>query len=444
MKLCGLFFRLKCLLAISCLIVSCGKKAQNAREQSPAQQRTDPVVTDIEEQLSKQLILCEEGEVCPDNIVKIVVFEKKVAKTCTGFLVNENTVATSANCLPQLLRLKDQDCSTDVYFFLPQSNGRPSERIGCSKVLMVSELNGKEAALWRDDVAYLGLKEPAVLRRSFVINREGFENQKDYTYWAVEQQIDGKTAFIRRKTCQALHNSYVNPLSSKSTSPNMLFSGCEIKDGSTGAPVLDALGGVRGVISQNMSESVRAYLKGAGLLTGELKQMFHASNFSCAPSIFDSQVEDHIECLKVMDQSVLDKMRQELLSREDGYEEKRVALETKLSNESKFLNFSVKLVADGDLRRAEVIPRCFKNISKWINTLNTSRGNYAFETSYPQIGFKRTMDLDGRIGMAAVDNGEFEFVLQFSAKNLRKTRKSAVHFWYGENGHTVFEAIPEC
>lgn len=425
--------------------MSCGKKAQNPKEQSPGQHRSEePVVTDIEEVLSKQLIICEEGEVCPNYIVKILTFEKKVARVCTGFLVDENTVATSASCLPQVMRLKDQDCSNDVTFFLPQTNSRPTERLACSKVLMVSVLNGSETVLWRDDVAFLQLKQPAVLRRSLVINREGLENQKEFMMWAVEQQVDGKTAFIRRKNCEALHGSYVNPLSSKHSSPNMLFAGCELKDGNIGAPILDARGRVRAVVSQKMDDTLRAYLKGSNLLTSDLKQMLHASNFSCAPSIFDSQVDDPAECTKVIDKQVLEKLRRDQMTRDDGYEEKRAALESKVSGESKFLNFNVKLVSEGDFKRAEIFPKCFKNVSKWIHTLNTSRGNYAYETSFPQTAFKRTMDSRGKIGMSDVDNGKFDFVLQFSTKDLKKTGRSAIHFWYGENGHTVFANIPEC
>src|SRR5687768_1738012 len=142
-----------CLVTMAFVLVGCGKKANNSKAQSSVKEpRTDTVEgNDTEAYLAKQKVFCEEGEACPNYIAKIVVFDNnKTPRICTGFLVKENIVATSTSCLPDLLRLKDQDCSTDVTLFFPETNISAMERVACKRVLQVSDLTSSDAGLWRD------------------------------------------------------------------------------------------------------------------------------------------------------------------------------------------------------------------------------------------------------------------------------------------------------
>jgi hypothetical protein len=424
------------------IMTGCGKKVGTQKQHPLALQQTTQVI-DTNEYLDGQQVICEEGTVCPnflDYLVKIVVFDNKKPRTCTGFIVNSRTVATSASCLPQLMRLKDQDCSQDVTFFFPQTITRPAERVSCSKVLQFSDIQSRDAALWRDDVAFLEMDND-VSRHSRVFSREGFDNQRSYTLWAVDQ-IDDKTGIIRRQRCESLHDSYINPLASKNTSPVMLFAGCSLKDGNSGAPILDFRGRVRGMVSRSIDLKLRTYLDSTRLLTEPLREMFYGTNFSCAPTIFDSSVEDQSECSKVMDQSILDGLRREMLAREDFYEEKRKELELKVSGENRFLNFSVRLIFDDDVRRAEITPKCFKNVSSWVNRINASRGNFSFTANLPQLSFKPTIGPDGKIGAMEVDDGIASYFLQFSVRQLKSSRVSDVHVWNSEK-HLIYNSLSE-
>ncbi|HXH74285.1 MAG TPA: trypsin-like peptidase domain-containing protein [Bacteriovoracaceae bacterium] len=443
MKILRLIPGFACLLALMCCMMSCGKKEQSSNAQGALAPATDAVMTSLEEYLSKQLLVCAEGEVCPNYITKIVVFDShKNPRTCTGFLVSDDTVATSTSCLPQLLRLKDQDCSTEVTFFFPKTNNLPAQRVGCSKVLQVSELGNKDAPLWRDDVAFLKLEKSITTRRTLAFHREGIENHREYTFWGIDQ-IDDKTGIIRRQDCEGIHGSWINPLASKLTSPNMIFAGCVLKNGNTGSPILDARGRVRGMVSEMMDPKLREELESTGFLTQKLKPMFHATNFSCAPTIFDAAVEDERECTKVIDQGELSRARRDMLNeRNDFFESKRKQLEERISSENRFMNFTVTLVADGDIKRAVITPRCFKDVQGWIYVINTSRGNYTFEVSFPEVGMRRTMDAEGRLGAIETDHGKLNYFIQFSAKQLRNSGHSDVYFW-NNNSSQTFKGITD-
>lgn len=443
-KLCP---RLKCLLIFSLMIMSCGKKAQNsvASSNQGQERSTPPVTTDVDEYLAKQQILCAEGEVCPNYIVKIVAFDKKVPKVCSGFLVYQkdaDVVVTSTSCLPPLLRLKNQDCSDDVTIFFPQSNNQPAERVKCDRVVQFSEIDDKDAVLWHDDVAFLKLPKKMEARRYLNFKRDGFEHKQDYWFWGLEHMDEG-ISFIRRQTCTAIHHSYINPLASKATSPNMLFAGCDFKKLGTGSPIMDSRGWVRGVVSQPLDPRVRAYLESTGLLTQPLRSMLHGTSFACAPTIYDTWVQDEAECLKVLDARTLDRMRSQMMNRQDLYETKRAELQSAVSENSRFLNFDVTLTTDGDFKRAQITPKCFKNILKWIYVINTSRGNYSYETSFPQVSIKRNLSAEGHVGATVVDGGELKVFLQFSGKDLKKTRISDVLVW-NDTFNQTYPKIGEC
>jgi hypothetical protein len=414
------------------LLEGCGKKEQNPSEgssQNSSRQRERlPQVTDIEEYLSKQDVICPDGEACPSYLVKIVAFEDNIPKICTGFLVNPETVATSSSCLPKLLRLAGQNCSEDVTFFFPKTYSRSFERVACDSVLMASDLPAKDPIFWRDDVAYLNLKKPIYSRRNLAFDRNGIDDSKDYQVWGMDQ-VDDKSAIIRRLNCEGVHHSYVNPFASKSTSPNMLFAGCSIKKSMTGAAILDGRGRVRGMVSVAISEGIRSYIESTGLLTDPLKEMFHASNFACSPLIFDSSVEDERECTKVMDSATLDGLRRDILKNDDHYEDFVSKFENALSGLSRYLNFSVSLNSSGDFKEMVVAPKCFKNVSKWINSLDTSRGNYSFQLSLPKKILKRTINSKGIFGAQELEDGKQDVFFQFSAKQLKKNQKSYIYMW---------------
>ena len=424
------------------LMVGCGKKA---KEDGSPDRSTPPIETDQQRQeyLSKQDVNCETNQACPNYITKILIFNGDQKKFCTGFLTDENTVATSSSCLPSILRQNGLDCSKDVYFFFPKTANRPAETATCSKIVLVSELEGQDPILWRDDVAFLQLKSPISHRRQASITRDGVVNNKQFVSWMVDQQ-DDYSAIIKKSQCESIHNNYVNPLVLNESSPNMLFTDCAVTNGGSGAPILDSRGKVRAMISTGMDKKLRAYLESTGLLTTKLKEMFHATNFACASTPEDNDMLDEKECLKDLTYQKVDRIRSEMLSTNMLFGDLRKKLEESLEKTSKYVRFGVKIIPKGDVQETQIYPKCFKPLKDWLSGM-PSKNNYVDEVMLPVKSFRRTMDAYGRIQGSTVEKPETKNMVQFSLKNLRsETRKSSVLMWIsGNEGYDTYQNLSE-
>jgi hypothetical protein len=435
---------LKTVLALvlgSCLfLVSCGKKADDQGSSTPVM--IQPLQTAVDAFLEKQDVNCESNQACPNFIAKIVVVNGDKYEFCTGFLTDDDVVATSSSCLPSLIRLSGQDCSKDVFFFFPKTGNRPAERVGCSKVLQASQLDGTDPVFWRDDVSFLQLSTPLPNRRQVMISRDGITNNKEFMTWMIDQQGD-YSAIVKRSICDSVHQNYINPLVMNESSPGMIFADCAVTNGSTGAPILDGRGKVRAIISKGIDSKLRAYLESTGLLTNGLKDMFHATNFACAGTLTNSDMLDEKECLKDLTYQKVDRARSEMLATNMLFGDLRKNFEKSLDSISKYVQFGVKLIPKGDLQETEIYPKCFKTLDTWLPNV-AGRNNFVEMVKIPVRSFRRTMDAYGRIQGTAVDAPAIPTQIQFSLKSLRGVQKSTILMWItGVEGYKTFPDLSQ-
>lgn len=428
----------------SCLLfMACGKKAED--NDASLEVTKSPVITDVERYLAQQDIVCESGQLCPSYITKIVVVQGGKSKFCTGFLVENDTVATSSSCLTDLLRMNGQDCSKDVTFFFAKNFNRDKERIDCKQVIRATDVNIKEPTLSRSDISFLKMERPTWNRKLVGFSRAGVSQKEELKSWAVEQ-TDEYNGVIRKLSCEAVHKSYMNPLVTSESSPNMIFAGCEFKNGFTGAPLLFDSKVVRAVISREIDPTIINYLTSTGLLLSPLKKMFHATNMACAPTIFDADVLDEQECYKTLNFSVLDNARSELLTSTSFYSEAKKRLEAKLENNNPYLKLGVKFVTEGNSRRTKVTPRCFKKVSDWIGNFSRRTNIYSFEAELPVKNFKKGIDSYGRLQFLEEDLPTEKMNIQMSLGDLRNYGLSSILMWNNDvewNFPDISEKCPE-
>lgn len=437
-----IFLKITMFLMVSfgLLAIGCGKKPETT-ESIP--DRARPEISAIEEYLSKQDVSCENNQACPNYISKIVVVHNDGYKFCTGFLTDENVVATSSTCLPRLLRLAGADCTRDVFLFFPKTANRPAERVGCSKVLQASQLDGQNPILWRDDVSFIQLDKDVPYRKQAAIIRDGVGNNKQFTSWMVDQQGDF-TATVKKVTCESVHNNYINPLVLNESSPGMIFADCPLTVGSTGAPIIDNRGKVRAMVGTDMDEKLRSYLESTGLLVTGLKQMFYATNFACAPTNDNNEMLDERECLKDLNYSKVDALRSQMLSTTTLFSEMRKKLEESLTGIAKHILFGVKMIPEGDIQRTVIYPKCFRPLESWLASYG-GKNTLVEEVKIPVKSFRRAMDVYGRIQGIPLDSPSKEYYVQYSLKNLRAVQRSSVLMWIGnEPVQTTQSVSAEC
>ena len=408
--------------------MSCGKKAQT--EKVRQETVVSPVTTETTKFLDKQVVVCEGTVSCPNNIAKLVIFDRSKINYCTGFLVADDILATSATCLPSYLRLRGQDCSRDVFLFFPRSASLPTERLGCVEVLQVSPVNlSSDPLLWRDNLTFLKIKPSKFPRRDGEISRSGFSDARNYTIWSIEQ-IDEYSALLKRQACEATHGSYINPLVSNDFSPQMLMSGCDLEKGMLGAPAFDIEGKIRGIVSEGIDEGLKKAISDIGLLTKPLKEMFHLTNFSCAPTLTSSDVADIRECYKELSYTKIDKLRSDMLSTTGLYFPLKKKLEESLNAQSPYFKFKVKLNnLANETQETEIEPSCFKPFSDWLSTLDLYKNIFVVDQIFPKFIFKKSMDPYGRVKGISEFQSESQYYLQFSLRSIRSGSKSQVLMW---------------
>jgi hypothetical protein len=413
---------------------SCGKKTQSNPESFI--QPLDPTSTEIEAYMAKQALTCEGGQSCPNYIAKVVVnVGGGKYRHCTGFLIEDDVLVTSASCLPALLRLNGQDCSKDVFFFFAQPF-YISQRVGCREVIQASDSNLSDPKLARDDLAFLRISSPLRFRRQLRISRDGISNGERVSIAAVEQ-VDEQNGFIRTMDCPAALGSWVNPLVSNESSPGVTLSGCAFKNGFSGAAILDPRNKSKalGVVSLPMDPADRNYILRSGLLSNGLQEFIHGSNFACAPTIYDTDVANEKECGKELSRTQLEKYRSAMLSTTGLFNDLKAKLSDSLET-NKFIHYSIKLTpqnGNADIQDIEITPKCFKD----LNLIPNDKKFYIYHFMLPQRSFKRVMDDLARVTGMEVDKGAIDFNISLFPKDMRNNGFSSVLFWDPTSGNVV-------
>lgn len=440
------FYSMLLLALVAGLCLSCGKKQKETGGSNPPVR--NPQTSELDLLLNKQELLCADERGCPKFLTKIAVLEYDKLRFCTGFMTENNIVATATSCLPDYLRLDGQPCSKDVFFFFQNGNEKPV-RVGCKEVLKSSRIEGNEAFLWRSNVTYLLMEEAQEDRRPPVIARkQGMKDQEKLYTWSIDQ-IDENQGIIKKSDdCISAHNTYFNPLSGNEASPVVTMGNCEFSDGNSGSPVFDYRNRVRGMISRPVSKAALNEAISLRMLERPLHSLVHVSNFACAPMIPEQEVMDETECSKKLTINLHDSAQIEMIS-DNILKPLTQKLEQSMNAKSNYMKFGVKLEIVGDYYETLVYPRCFKDVTSWIGEF-TNNKPVTSTFDVPETLLRKIMDPFGRVRANEIVKGKNTTYFQFYPKFLRtidpeiKKRRTTVFVWSDGPTTTYRNVTDDC
>lgn len=427
------------------LLGSCGKEAPKKSEGLPPQQ--DQVRPgEMEAQLARQSVSCDNGVSCPPGIVKISIVDQARLKTCTGFLVNATTVATAASCLTDRLRISMSDrlCQTDVHIFFAQSDFQSAKRVGCAGFLLVTPLEGNDPVLWGRDLAYITLSEAMPRRRRMTLSRGGITDGEQVYLWKVDQEND-QVGIIRRSTCEGVLSSYANPLSTRQFDANYLISDCQLRTGNRGAPVLNRRGDWIGVFTAPLSSTLMTSIRNLNLLSDGIKSLGHVSSTVCLPALRDDDPVTRAECFRDLTVAELDRARDNLLNNTQAHETARATFAQEASALRPYLNWDAELLNTGSAPgqfSVRLRPKCFKPISQWIRQFREPTGRFTYRMTVPDWRINIAMDSAARVVSRVTEAGTKIVNVEFSLSQARTNRSSYVRVWSGSVDNR-YEAIGE-
>lgn len=360
-------------------LLACGKKTGQSGpnvtppprgEENPDQQ------VDLDVVMRGQKLVCEDRGECPSSIAKIVINARKEVKYCTGTLIDNQHLLTSAECLPKNLRINNINCSKSIFFVFAENTEHQSEVVACDKVVFAD--NNKfpnYPELWKSDIALLKLKLPSK-RAPLKLNKRGI-NERFYKVWKVDTQTD-KIGTLTKTNCQILRNSFVNPLSSNGFSNMQVAMDCELVLGNSGAPLLNRKMEVLGTFSKEMDEVHYNYLESANLLSEEIGSYYHFSNLSCLEfNVFHNFGGfTPRECNRVLTISMLNKKRSQLVFDTKLHQRQMERIQRKLERPDKYFKWNFEYIPFNNGRSFEAhikTPNCIYRSSEWYKEFSYVR-----------------------------------------------------------------------
>ncbi len=436
------------LLALAAATVGCGKEAK-VNERKPVRE-IEAVESEMEAELQKQSVVCDNGLSCPGSIAKVVIVDKNKLKFCTGVLVNGVTLATSSSCLTEGIRISGDAarCAKDVHVFLPRFGLSAPQRVKCRGIVFSSPLVGKEPSLWRHDIAYIDLDvkaEDMRGRRYARLSREGIEDRKFLTLWKVDAD-NSDVGVIRRDECQAVSKSYVNPLSDTSFSPVVSMVGCEYKNGNTGGMLLGTGQKWRGLLSQPLPSEMVKFLNESGRLVEPLAPIVHFSNGACLPSVVESDSPSERDCSKELTETQLNRRRADILNTKAPFEAARQQIIEEFNKTRTYFKWDVELIKDEaqNVYNAVPSPVCMNPIEDWIGRVGRRETKYVYSMNVPNWSLSLGFDRGSRLVSRIDDSERQKIFVQFSPKQAASTERTYIYVWNQNENARIFNDIGVC
>ncbi len=409
-------------------LASCGKQlAQKSDEPKRGNRNSRGVETssDIEDFLSKQKLYCGEKS-CPDNLTKIVVFYQGKVKFCTGTLIGNDIVVTTASCLPSNYRVPNLKCSDNVHFFF-NLNGS-TQRFNCARVISSSTNDGDDPALWKHDHIFFKLQE-SVPTKPVQISKYGFVENLKYDMWKLDF-FDSYQAEIKNEKCIPFYNSYANPFVLAPQSSMMTLEGCSNKTGTGGAPLFNVFGKFVGMMSGSLQTKVKSFVEENDLLKENLGSIIHASNMACVITPNDPwNMKLSEDCQTRTDVYSRDRARYRILNETKIHQENMNYITSEVKRLSKYFNFEVKFLTRQVQRGAgkwpqietyPAEPNCIHSPNQWFKFNHKTQSVVSeFPNWVLQMKFNKRLQPESTFDVDELGKSKpYEFI--FSPKNWQK------------------------
>lgn len=189
-------------------------------------------------------VACRAGEHCHESVALLVgLSAPDEPMRCTAALIGPHTAITAGHCVAW--ELSRGGACDGVWLGFAQTNGRPPEWIGCQRIASVS---APRDTLLSPDYAVLELDEnPA--RRSIPLGEGDVASGEIVQMVSVTaDRFYDDVHEVRSRRCVVDDNHQLAPWSPVPPSTVRVLSSCPIREGSSGAPVLDRDGRLRGLV----------------------------------------------------------------------------------------------------------------------------------------------------------------------------------------------------
>lgn len=189
-------------------------------------------------------ITCPVGETCEESVALLVgLTAPGEPMRCTAALLSERTAITAGHCVAW--ELSSGGSCAGVWLGFAGRGGQPAEWVGCKRIASVV---GSAGDLLSPDYAVVELTEP-VSREPYAIEMEPVASGDVVRMVSVTaNRFYDERHEVRSRRCIVDDNGSLAPFGPEAPESIRVLSSCPVHEGSSGSPVLDRAGRMRGLI----------------------------------------------------------------------------------------------------------------------------------------------------------------------------------------------------
>lgn len=208
------------------------------------QKTSSPSATYVQSGPPRYEIECPVGESCNGSVALLVgLSAPSEPMRCTAALVGENVALTAGHCVAW--ELSAGSSCADVWLGFAAHEGHPSEWVGCKRIAAISSSSN---TLLAPDYAVLELardveRQPIPIGKGHVASGEVVRMVS-----VIADRFYDDVHAVRSRRCVVADNEHLEPWSPAAPPSIRVLSSCPVHEGSSGSPVLDVDGRMRGLI----------------------------------------------------------------------------------------------------------------------------------------------------------------------------------------------------
>ncbi|MEQ1877094.1 MAG: trypsin-like peptidase domain-containing protein [Bdellovibrionia bacterium] len=370
-------------------------KPANGAQASNAARAAEPVQAAIDSRLTAYSVVCANPNECPGFIAQLIVKETDGhLATCTGFLLNSDTLMTNSHCIPTDLKSPGSACFDRIVFNFPKSGKLPAESAGCQSVTKATVLSGNSSM----DYAIVRLNRK-VSRVNTTTSQEGVQDGGFYRLAKVDPPENGsRSGTLHVVTCETIQNTELLLNFDNPRAEQIYLDDCPIVGGNSGSPLLKP--GSDTAVALLQSGIRRERIQELSLILQEAvakkKGVGFGTNLACIPEVSASGTAN-CQPGKPDLTGHIPRAEQERLDREQN-----IKIYSALAAASNIVGWKVADLPNnerpdnaGRRYHQAATPVCLQPAHFWIAKIN--RGEFKFQFDAPGPIFKRASMSNGQV-----------------------------------------------
>lgn len=199
---------------------------------------------DIQDGPPRYEVSCAAGEECHESVALLVGLSAQQEPTrCTAALIGPQTAVTAGHCVAWELSAGGR-CD-GVWLGFAQTSGQPTEWIGCERIHLWSSFDD---TLLAPDYAVLRLRATTE-RSSIPLDQSALNSGEVVRMISVTpDRFYDDIHQVRSRRCVVDDSERSSPWSPVAPPTVRVLSSCPIRQGNSGAPLLDHQGRLRGIV----------------------------------------------------------------------------------------------------------------------------------------------------------------------------------------------------